>query len=395
MKKGGVAKKRRSLVFAMVHFDEVSQTASVRCSEAGEYELLMNSSFDVFVRDLSEHQLKVAASSCVMLALDEGREGRIGDALEASLEPLLHFVEEFDGTSEQFERHSLFSICIGPRVNRRGEGKKFVEWMEAAGGLEGPQSDASRLTGELVYSTLSKITDALPNLRNMQKLSDQLEATFPTPAARAAFADYFNSLLKATGHAGLKVSGTSSSGELRYLDGGQQGFAIAWKDKSGEEHLTDAVPTLSELDLRAVPTKKAQEQPTLKDLRLNEVSIKRLVAKGNHDEVRSRFVEAREKVGINALQPAFDCYQMAIGAFSEEARTGLSKEAKREMVSRLNSLAQVLCAVFEFKGVEGRLDVSGPRRGTFQVRALVGRKRGTTMGIGQGLPLLRLRAFGA
>ncbi len=257
---------------------------------------------------------------------------------------------------------------------------------------EVPPSDNRQVPSERLYEALSELSTALPKLRGIQKLSDRLQALCPTMASKIAFTKYFNSLLRATGHLGLKVPRSNVVGELRYVETSEPGFAIAWQSPNGEEKHTKPVPNLSGLSLKAIPKEGSHVEPTLKALRLSEQSIKRLVTSDNHEEVCARFSKAREQVGLSVLEPAFHSYQKAIGAFSDEKRTGWSKELKREMTTRLNALAQALCAVFEIEGAQGRLDVTGARSGTFQLRASVARKRGTPIGIGQGLPLLKIRA---
>lgn len=122
---------------------------------------------------------------------------------------------------------------------------------------------------------------------------------------------------------------------------------------------------------------------------LSKTEIVALAEDGSDSELHSRFVTARQALGLDALQEAFEEFQTAIDAFSEANRTGWSKKAKQDKASRLNALADVLGAVFEV-GHTGRLAVSGRNAGTFQVRAQDATGKRVAQGIGQGLPLLRL-----
>lgn len=188
----------------------------------------------------------------------------------------------------------------------------------------------------------------------------------------------------------------------------------------------DVLPEHLALRLASLPNLReaivtGQEQRFLQDIGLGLDAIGELVATGEegHAEVRRRFATARETLGLNALQAAFNSYQDAVvqevgraevhaprhdaddvrevqgdeprGGRRGSTKKNPSRESKRDIVSKLNSVAEALCAMFEVQGQRGRLDVTGARPGTFQLRPEV-REAGKPMGLGQTIPELRLRS---
>jgi len=136
---------------------------------------------------------------------------------------------------------------------------------------------------------------------------------------------------------------------------------------------------------------RGREQGLVQHQGLEPDAIRELVAKGDsgHAEACRRFAAAREALGLDALQAPFDSYQEAV--VGGPAQRHPTRESKQSVVSRLNSVAEALCAMFEVDGYRGRLAVSGAPPGTFQIRSHA-KGAGKPLGLGQRLPALRLRA---
>jgi hypothetical protein len=108
-----------------------------------------------------------------------------------------------------------------------------------------------------------------------------------------------------------------------------------------------------------------------------------------HDKACAAFAAARQQLGLDDIQPAFEAYQNAIGSLQERTR---SRQDKSRLASLLNAAAGALCAHLEVDGRVGRLHVGGKSEGsgTFQLRS-PGTGTRSKHGLGQTLPAFRLR----
>ena len=155
---------------------------------------------------------------------------------------------------------------------------------------------------------------------------------------------------------------------------------------SGPQEEQDKTPSVEADLLPGFETLLEQRrQELVLRLGIEDAEIERLAEEGADDEVCARFVAARQMLGLDDLQSAFEVYQRAIGLPRDNIAT---RDEKERLAGLLNNVAKALCAKLETDVGQGRLTVGGKSEGggVFQLRYP------SRVGLGQSLPLFRLRA---
>ena len=120
-------------------------------------------------------------------------------------------------------------------------------------------------------------------------------------------------------------------------------------------------------------------------------TVARLGKGGEHEKACAAFAEARQHLGLDDIQPAFESYRSAVQ--SKISKTTVEKwdEGERnELAGRLNDVAAALSAYLENGGRVGRLKVGSGSSDTLKFVLRVQKPKLTERTLGLDLPVLSL-----
>lgn len=134
-----------------------------------------------------------------------------------------------------------------------------------------------------------------------------------------------------------------------------------------------------------------QHERRLKAMQKLEKTVARLGKRGEHERACATFAEARQQLGLNDIQPAFEAYRSAVQVKISKTMVEQWDEGQRnELAGRLNDVAAALSAYLENGGRVGRLKVGSGSSDTLKFVLRVQRPKLTERTLGLDLPSLSL-----